>query len=382
MRSKVITFPNKTRHSRESLYWVFMICVALIVIELCSSIILLYRYRLTSPGTSTFADEPSYLSSINLAYKAFRKAGLVGHTPTSAKPEYEYRTSSDPDPFLVDDDRLGYGAMPGVYTHMYFRRKWGEDAAWEKFPVKVTITEDSSRWTGDRSQNNLPKVFVIGDSCVFGSGVNDEQTFSYHLQSYFPEKEVKLYAMGGYALGQTYLRFLQLKQDMKEGDTIILGYADFYDRRNVASPEWMKNVHEWLKKWEPNAIDIKRTVPRISLNKTNQIEVDYVQQNCKFNQDYCEGVGPTPEEQTEVSVAIINFIATNTAAQVYVLHFLGSGENPLRSKLSQRVKLISALKKDFGYFVWDDIEGFDPHPGPYWHYAISRLLIGALSDGN
>jgi hypothetical protein len=42
------------------------------------------------------------------------------------------------------------------------------------------------------------------------------------------------------------------------------------------------------------------------------------------------------------------------------------------------LEVISALHQDFGYFIRDDIAGFDGHPGPYWHYAIAQKIISRI----
>ena len=79
-----------------------------------------------------------------------------------------------------------------------------------------------------------------------------------------------------------------------------------------------------------------------------------------------------------VTRAIINFIAANTRAKVYLLHFGGDPRNPALTGLLPNVRLISALAGDFSYLIRDDVMGFDEHPGPYWHYAISRRLVETL----
>ena len=80
---------------------------------------------------------------------------------------------------------------------------------------------------------------------------------------------------------------------------------------------------------------------------------------------------------TETTAALINYIAENTQAEVYLLHVAGDADNPVFAMI-RNVNLISALPSEFDYFIRDDIEGFDPHPGPYWHYAISRRLLEVL----
>jgi len=61
---------------------------------------------------------------------------------------------------------------------------------------------------------------------------------------------------------------------------------------------------------------------------------------------------------------------------------LRKGANPLFARLDKRIEVISAVPSDFGYFV-RDIAGFDPlRPGPYWHYAIFRLLNDRIKSRN
>jgi hypothetical protein len=121
-------------------------------------------------------------------------------------------------------------------------------------------------------------------------------------------------------------------------------------------------------------------LPRVSNVDANGIEISYVQENCRMNSSYCETEDPSDVEMTNVASAIINHIASNTEAKVYLLHFNGDTNNPIFEKISESVSVISVVPESFDTFVKDDIEGFDPHPGPYWHYAVSRRILEALQS--
>ena len=78
-------------------------------------------------------------------------------------------------------------------------------------------------------------------------------------------------------------------------------------------------------------------------------------------------------------------MAINTDARVFVMHYdkyriESDPRNPIFDLLDRKIVRISALVSDFDYFISDDVVGFDPHPGPYWHYAISKKLIGVLAQ--
>ena len=82
---------------------------------------------------------------------------------------------------------------------------------------------------------------------------------------------------------------------------------------------------------------------------------------------------------TDVTAALVNQIAARSPARVYLLHFAGSPDNPVRRKLSPKVEVIAAVRSEFDSVVQDDIIGFDGHPGPFWHYFISRRILDGIA---
>jgi hypothetical protein len=51
----------------------------------------------------------------------------------------------------------------------------------------------------------------------------------------------------------------------------------------------------------------------------------------------------------------------------------------VRRKVSPTVQVIGAVRSEFDSVVQGDSLGFDGHPGPYWHCAISRKLPGVIA---
>jgi hypothetical protein len=353
----------------------FLLGLVLVAIgtETICSVALIHYYRFTG----ALGDGLSQSSAVAVIEK------VLSHFNLYSNRYDEPSQSSDPVDFFRHDNVLGYTANAGRFTHNFM--KW-KNQKFERLPIKVTINPDSSRWTGRTYDSAAPNIFIFGDSFVFGYGVNDEQTFSYLLQAEIPDKNVHLFALSGYGLSQTYLRFEQIKNRISDKDIIIIGYADFYDARNVAAPSLRNATYEWLKSHESEVgtiNDFERVKaiirwPRATITPDNRLVFDLVNPNCEASS--CADEEPSQEYMTTVSARLINKIVESTQAKVYVLHFDGSIKNPLLSKLDKRADLISVLPEDFGHFMRDDIAGFDKHPGPYWHYAISRVLIKRLVD--
>lgn len=329
-----------------------------ILVELFSSELLLSRYRQTGQ-----IDDGSLSSAVALVKRAGVKFGLIRNP-------VRFELKCSPSPCLKIDPVFGWTANPGVLTYSYGRLRSGIR---ETLPIKVTINPDHSRWTGAEASAGKPTIYVLGDSFVFGIGVNDEQTFAYHLQAAKPDYNVKLFALGGYSLVHSYLRIEQLKSEISERDIIIIGYADFYDVRNVVAPSRLRAIDEWLHDKQMQRIGSR--IPKATLNG-DRLSIELVEQDCGRIPDYCKSADPGADDMRRVSLRLIRGIAQASKARTYLLHLDGDRNNPVIR--DSGLQTISALPEDFGYFVKDDIAGFDAHPGPYWHYAVARKLIAEI----
>jgi hypothetical protein len=374
-RMKDAASNNRSSVLKKVVFWAVSVALMLLLLEVLASAALMYRYRFAQDSSAALQREISPVSSINLISEVVRKAGVEFDGSAGYQ---RYRKETQPDPFLRPDSELGYIASPGIYHHTYLLRK-NVLSDWTSLKVKVTMNEDGSRWTGTTEQDTESSVYIFGDSYVFGSGVNDEHTFAYLLQQARPEWRVRMFALGGYSLTQAYLRFEHLKNSINDKDIVILGYSDFYDKRHVLAPSWFRALNKWFAKRNPDAHDRNFVWPKVSITDGDKIEISYIQENCLHNNSYCEDDDPGSIEMTNTTAALINYIASNTQAKVYLLHLAGNADNPVFA-LTRNTTHVSALPSDFDYFIRDDIEGFDPHPGPYWHYAISRKLLQVLPD--
>ncbi len=333
--------------------------------EIFSSLVLIYHYRLNGK----LKDDVSLLSSVTLVNKALVHLRLLAPRDGTAFPHGMF----------ASDNVLGWSVPPGQYT-VNFKHRVNSYSEWEVLPTKVTINDDRSRWTGVVSNPAKPNIYIFGDSAVFGWGVNDEQTFAYHLQMAQPDYNVKLFAVAGYGLVHNYLQFLQMKEGIHPTDIVVIGYADYYDARNVAAPSRLREIDATLKSQFPGGIPAGayKFTPRAELRDGDRLTISLVEQDCDVIVDYCKQPDPPQSYLTAVSARLINEMSRSAAAQTIVLHIDGSKSNPVFSALDKNIKHVSALQEDFGYFIRDSVLHFDNHPGPYWHYAISRKLLSVI----
>ena len=94
------------------------------------------------------------------------------------------------------DPLLGWISRPGYYPNLY-----GENR-------DLTIEPDGARLTP--SDDTIPPTRTLlasGDSFTMGYGVADDQTWVAHLEQAHPGLDIKNFGLGGYGLGQAFLRY-------------------------------------------------------------------------------------------------------------------------------------------------------------------------------
>jgi len=89
---------------------------------------------------------------------------------------------------------------------------YDEEIGWSNFPSRVTVQKNITYTTnsdGLRSKEVDPKkekILILGDSVIYGFGIQDNETATYYLDKEFPEHQVLNLGVGGYGIDQYYLR--------------------------------------------------------------------------------------------------------------------------------------------------------------------------------
>jgi hypothetical protein len=210
--------------------------------------------------------------------------------------------------------------------------------------------------------------------------VNDQQTFSFLLQSAFPRDAVHLHALSGYSWANALVTMERIKDQIRPGDIVILGYAYYYKERHVEAPARLRDIRDWMARSFPDVeLSPKDRLIRARLDGVNHLVLDTIPMHCKFNPEYCTGAEPTPDYTDKVSVELLRSIAAKSSAKVYLVHFFGPKDDPVLAKLPGNVELVPATPADFPYVMRDDVMGFDDHGGPYWHYALYSRISQSIA---
>lgn len=355
----------KMNHSRKysglknGVYFLVMLVLLGVFIEVCSIILIHVRYHHYIEVALQDRRKPA---TYFILHKLFVKSHLPSYHGMFAKPS----------PFRIPDSIHGYRNNSGSFEISYQKKSYD---TLQKFRFYVRILPDGSRYVGSpRDSSTTRNVHVFGDSFVFGEGVNDEQTFTYLLQSHFPNTRFQLHAASGWSLTNAYLNYRRLAEQIGPDDIIILGYAKFYDVRHVAAPS---RIRYWGEPSAEGAHPEQFKHLRAQL-AGDRLVFDRIPLFCAYSGGYCDQPDPSDAYMHEVTARIINGIAKSTSAKVYLLHFLGPLSEEIRERLDRKVRIVHATPESYDYEMRDDINGFDGHPGPYWNHAIYRRLADTL----
>jgi hypothetical protein len=356
--------------ARKAAFYTILALIVLAASELVSSAFLFFAYRDQIASLSAGAPMPATVLVL--------RRGLNWLFPGSAPDSAAYRRMTRiPQDFFSEDAEQGYRAKPGRYIFRYSRLHHGVP---EHLDSVVTIKGDGTRFTGNAPATPARRIYVLGDSFVFGDGVNDEQTFSFLLQSAFPHDAVHLHALSGYSWANALVTMERIQDQIHPGDIVILGYAYYYKERHVEAPGRLRDIRDWMARSFPEVeLSPKDRLVRARLDGANHLVLDTIPMHCKFNPDYCTGAEPTADYTDKVSMKLLRSIAAKTSAKIYLVHFFGPKDDPVLAKLPSNVELVPATPEDFTYVMRDNVMGFDDHGGPYWHYAIYSRIKQAIA---
>lgn len=152
---------------------------------------------------------------------------LLGFQPV------KYIKSNSPNPSIYKHDKnLGWSNKEGIYLS-----KIDEDNI-----ITYTFLEDGSRYSGKdfNKYSEEKKIILIGGSLTLGQAINDDETFSFHLQKYFTHYEIKNFGVAGYGTYQSYLKLKYLFQNIENIEYVIYSFMDHHEIRNTGDASWLE----------------------------------------------------------------------------------------------------------------------------------------------
>ncbi len=131
------------------------------------------------------------------------------------------------------DAALGYFPEPGTFKITIpgpysFRITHGQNGLRLTHPLDTPIGSAKK------------EIWIFGCSYTEGWTLNDEETYSWVLQSQIKNYEVMNFGISGYGTLQSLIQLREAIKSGKKPAVVVLSYASFHDRRNTLARSWMK----------------------------------------------------------------------------------------------------------------------------------------------
>ena len=240
---------------------------------------------------------------------------------------------------------------------------------------------------GGTKASGGPALLLLGDSFILGAGLSDTTSLGWQLQSLLPRRIVANYAGGGFgtihqvmllrdATGPKRLIPTALAEGLRGGD-VLLGYADFYPRRNVAAPSRLRTFQPRCGGLQPPTDQAKAFFhPRASLRQ-GQLQIEPIPLFQAHN-----GPDPSQAVQDAVTIALLDEALARVkqlGARPTILWIEGRADSAPIQHLRQRgVRILDLRPQDNGLWTHDTLMPFDNHPGPLtasiWARTIAKQL--------
>jgi hypothetical protein len=148
---------------------------------------------------------------------------VVGYRPWISNPLDEVRSH-----YFEFEPELGWLVRPQTETLIWSGEKKHSE----------TILANHTRLVPPSNQiSQLPSALIVGDSSIYGWGLNDEDTLASRLALEVPTWRFINGAIPGYGALQSYLRTRQLLPQLHP-QLVIMGYADYFTDRDLGLLAW------------------------------------------------------------------------------------------------------------------------------------------------
>ena len=122
--------------------------------------------------------------------------------------------------------------------------------------------------------------------------------------------------------------------------------------------------------------------PRARIDGNGNLITDYVLVSCATSSEDCYYPKNKENDPVEVTRSLFDEILTLTNAKIVLLVLDGQDDDPIVTYIRDRgVDVVDVRRTRNGYLEWDDIHGYDNHPGAVAHYRWYRKLMTLLENG-
>lgn len=282
--------------------------------------------------------------------------------------------SIDHGPLFRDDPLLGYAIYPGRYDIT-------ERTSGLSHRFRLTVDSGGHRVTSAAPRVGARRIYVTGDSALFGWGLNDEQTLPWLLQSRFPQDDVVNLSVNSYSTVHAKLQLDGVRPAVGPDDILVLTYHPITNDFNVASATmifYLKGGFE-SRLGDPGLLQ-KMRLPYGSLNG-GKLDIRRFPMDCALRNDTagdCSHPAVSVAVAGEVTMRVFDALMAAHPGHFVIAFLSGDDTDPVVVHLRAKGAVIADLRIATQEPEATDEVTIDGHSGPLWHYMAAERLAEAL----
>jgi hypothetical protein len=325
----------------------------------------------------------SYLLYVHYAWhgQTFRPTGLASVALT----EYVWhrgqalKVSVDHGPLFGPDAALGFIMYPGHYNVT-------EKSAKEEHVFQLTVTDQGWRATSYVPVHAPHRIYLTGDSALFGWGTDDEQTVAWLLQTRLPNYEVLNLSAPSYSTIHALLQLRQLAPKISPDDIVLVLYHPVTNEFNVQSPFVLQGfaIGYEVQLSDKAQMD-KSSLPFGAVDADGKFSIKQISVSCileHLRPAQCAHPELDDRAQEQVTERAMDEIIALKLGRLVVAQISGADDDPVIKYLRSKAVRIADLRSVPRTSDGDEIIPIDGHVGPFWHHLMFRRLLGVLQrDG-
>jgi hypothetical protein len=274
------------------------------------------------------------------------------------------------------DKILGYSMYPGKYR--VTEKHYGQSHAFD-----LTVDEFGRRITSATGSTSSRRLFLAGDSAIFGWGLNDEQTLPWMLQKRFPKFDVVNLSLTSYSTIHALLLLEHANPKVSADDVVVINYHPITNGFNVASDEMLSFLRTGFERQLGDSDVVQNMfIPIGVIDKNGQLAIEH------YSVGACAKAGASPamcpsrqlsiDEENQVTERAFDAILAAQPGHVIIAWLSGADSDPVVHHLKEKGVFIADLRMEKTEPDATDVMFIDAHSGPFWHRTVAEHLGDVL----
>jgi hypothetical protein len=283
---------------------------------------------------------------------------------------------ADHGPLFYPDPLLGFAVHPGQY-------EINERFDGQRHRFQLTINDAGLRATSYSPTQASRRIYITGDSGIFGWGLDDEETVPWLLQGRLPQYEVVNWSLTRYSTVHALLQLQQTRARIGPEDVVVLTYHPTDVETNVAMPAIFRDFSDGLEAQLADARFVAAIdYPFGAFDNQGRFVIRRTKLSCFLRAAVadCGQVNLDQKAAMRVTERAFDEIIALHAGRLLVAVVGGSGSDPVISYLRAKGVLIADVTPHANEPESKDEIATDTHGGAFWNHFMFTRLLSALQS--